>query len=110
MVKKMSPGSRKRNFYKAVLDDQEKLEVDSASAVNGVDDEIAVLRIRLKSILKNDPDNSGSIMQTFGMLARLININSKRGGERKISRKEALEKLMSEYSLPLGISKLSKKR
>ncbi len=46
-----APTARKQSLYTKVLDEAEKLDFELASGVNGIDDEIALLRVKIKSIL-----------------------------------------------------------
>ncbi len=48
---------KRQGFYAKVLDEAERLDFELASGVEGIDDEIAVLRVKIKSILGDDPKN-----------------------------------------------------
>jgi hypothetical protein len=49
--------AREQRFYAKVLDAAERVDLEMASEVNGIDDEIAVLRVKIKSVLEKDPEN-----------------------------------------------------
>jgi hypothetical protein len=55
--------ARKHGFYSRVLDDEERQDFEQATCVEGLDDEIALLRVKLKSVLRHDPENMKLIMQ-----------------------------------------------
>ena len=49
--------ARKHGFYSKVLNEAEQLDLELVSGVEGIDDEIALLRVKIKSILEKDPEN-----------------------------------------------------
>ncbi len=64
----------KKNFYKSVLAGSEKSSVNSAASIEGLENEIALLRVRVKSLLETEPSNTREILQTTNMLARLLQV------------------------------------
>ena len=44
--------SSPRGFYSRALDEAEKLELEEASHVEGIDEEIALLRVKLRELLQ----------------------------------------------------------
>ncbi len=50
---KGNQNARKHGFYSRVLDEAEQLDFELATGVEGIDGEIALLRVKIKSILKN---------------------------------------------------------
>ena len=64
--------ARKHGFYSRVLDEAEQRDFALATEVDGLDDEIALLRVKIKSIVAHDPENLGLIMQATDALARLL--------------------------------------
>jgi len=54
---KSQQNAKRRGFYERVLDEAEQLDFELASDVNGIDDEIALLRVKIKAILGDDPKN-----------------------------------------------------
>ena len=69
---KGNQNARKHGFYSRVLDEAEKLDFELATGVEGIDDEIALLRVKIKSLIAHDPDNIKLIMQATNTLARLV--------------------------------------
>ena len=95
--------ARKHGFYAKVLDEAEQLDFELASGVEGIDDEIALLRVKIKSILKSDPENIKLIMQVTNALERLIKTRYKITKEQKKGLKEAIGNVLRDVALPLGI-------
>ena len=100
---KGNQSARKQGFYSKVLDEAEKLDFELASGVNGIDDEIALLRVKIKSILENDPENIKLIMQVTNALERLIRTRYKISKEQRKGLKEAIGNVLRDVALPLGI-------
>ena len=100
---KGNQSARKHGFYSRVLDEAEQLDFELATGVEGIDDEIALLRVKIKSILANDPDNIKLIMQAPNALARLIRTRYNISKEDKKGLKEAIGNVLRDVALPLGI-------
>ena len=95
--------AKKFGFYDKVLDEAEQLDFELASDVNGIDNEIALLRVKIKSILGDDPKNIKLIVEATNALERLIRTKYKIGKEQRKGLKEAITNVLKEVALPLGI-------
>jgi len=95
--------ARKHGFYSKVLDESEQLDFELATGVEGIDDEIALLRTKIKSIIAHDPENIKLIMQATNTLARLVRTKYNISKEDKRSLKEAIANVLRDVALPLGI-------
>ena len=106
-IKKGAPkgnqNARKHGFYSKVLDEAEQLDFELASGVNGIDDEIALLRVKIKSILEKDPENVKLIMQATNTLAGLVKTRYNITKEQRKGLKEAIGNVLRDVALPLGI-------
>ena len=100
---KGNQNARKHGFYSKVLDEAEQLDFELAAGVEGIDDEIALLRVKIKSILENDPENIKLIMQATNALARLVKTRYNITKEQKKGLKEAIGNVLRDVALPLGI-------
>ena len=95
--------ARKHGFYSKVFDEAEQLDFELATGVDGIDDEIALLRVKVKSILEKDPDNIKLIMQATNTLAGLVKTRYNITKEQKKGLKEAIGNVLKDIALPLGI-------
>ncbi len=95
--------ARKHGFYSKVLDEAEQLDLELAQGVEGIDDEIALLRVKIKSILESDPENIKLIMEATNTLARLIRTKYNITRDQKKGLKEAIGNVLKDIALPLGI-------
>jgi len=100
---KGNQNARKHGFYSKVLDEAEQLDFELAAGVEGIDDEIALLRVKIKSILENDPENIKLITQATDALARLVKTRYNITKEQKKGLKEAIGNVLRDVALPLGI-------
>ena len=48
--------ARKHGFYSRVLDEAQKLQLDQARKVEGIDEEIAIMRVKLLTLLEKYPE------------------------------------------------------
>ena len=100
---KGNQNARKHGFYSKVLDESEQLDFEQATCVEGIDDEIALLRVKIKSLLERDPENIKLIMQATNTLARLVRTKYNIGKEDKKGLSEAIGNVLKDIALPLGI-------
>lgn len=100
---KGNQNARKHGFYARVLDEAERLDFELASGVEGIDDEIALLRVKLKSLLESEPENINLLMQATNALARLVKTKYNISKEQRKGLKEAIGNVIRDIAIPLGI-------
>lgn len=100
--------ARKHGFYSMVLDEEEQLDFEQATCVEGLDDEIAMLRVRIKSVLRHDPDNMKLIAQATNALAKLVSTRYNISKDDKNGLREAINNVLKDVALPLGIGFIGK--
>ena len=93
--------ARKHGFYSRVLDENEQLDFKRATTVEGIDEEIALLRVKIKSLVERDPENIKLIMQAINTLARLVRVKYNIAKEDKQGLKEAIANVLSDVALHL---------
>ena len=107
MAKRGAPkgnqNARKHGFYSRALSEAEKVELEEASLVEGIDQEIAFLRLKLKELAEHDPDRIDLHLEAANTIARLIRTRYQISKEQKKSLKEAIQKVLTEVAMPLGI-------
>ena len=95
--------SSPRGFYSRALDEAEKLELEEASHVEGIDEEIALLRVKLRGLLEEQPERIDLHFEAANIIARLVRTRYQITREQKKSLKEAIQKVLTEVAVPLGI-------
>ncbi len=104
--------AKKHVFYSKVLDEAERLDFELAAGVEGIDDEIALLRVEIKSILEleHNPEDVRLIIQATNALERLIRTRYKITKEQRKGLKEAIGNIIRDIAVPLGIAASKKSR
>lgn len=95
--------ARKHGFYSRHLDAQEQADFEAAVLVEGVDEEITLLRIKIQRLLRRDPDNVTLIVKATNTLARLMLTRFNIRKEDKQGVREAIAAVLREVALPLGL-------
>ncbi len=95
-----------QSFYSRALDEAEGLDFELAQGVEGIDDEIALLRLKIKSILESDPDNIKLIAEATNALSRLVMARYKMGSSHKKALAHAIGGVLKDLAVPLGIKYL----
>jgi hypothetical protein len=101
--------TRKSGFYAKVLDDAEKMDFEAAGGVEGIDEEIAIMRLKIKAILKRDPNNIKLIMAATSMLSKLIKTRYAINKKEEKSLGEAIKNIIRDIGIPLGVAVINKK-
>ncbi len=103
------PGARAKGFYTRVLDEAERLDFESVAGLEGLDDEITLLRIKIKELMAKDPDNLRLILAATNTLARLVKTRYSISRAQKDGLAEKIKNVITEIGIPLGVAVLNKK-
>jgi hypothetical protein len=95
--------ARVHGFYSKVLTPDEQESLDTAGDVVGIDSEIALLRVKLESILKHDPNNIELIAKAVTALTRMLMVRNRIRKEEGGGLKQAVLDALKELALPVGI-------
>lgn len=110
---KRGPNPKAKNqeptFYDKVLIEAEKLSFEEMSEVEGIDEEITILRVKVKSLLASHKENMGVVMEATSLIGRLVRIRYELTRQQKIGLKEAIGNVLRDVAVPLGISVINKK-
>ena len=100
--------ARKHGFYSKVLDEEQQRDLRNAIEVEGLEEEIALLRVKIRSLVRRDPENVKLIMHATNALARLImtRYNIRKDDMQGIT--EKIRNVLKNIALPLGIGIWSK--
>ena len=99
--------ARKHGYYSNVLDESEKRNLKMAYQIKGLDEEINLLRVKIKSIAEHDPQNLRLISQADVSLARLLRTretNFKKAQDLG----QIIKNVIREIGIPLGVDKFLK--
>jgi len=108
MAKKNVIKSKKRVFYGQALNEAERLELEEASGVEGIDEEIAILRVKLRELIVAAPEKFDLHLKLATTIARLVTARYNITKEQKKSLKEAITRVLTEIAIPLGVKAIIK--
>ena len=101
---KGGPSEKNPSFYSRVLNQAEKIEIEQALEVDGIDDEIALLRVEIvKALEGGDVENLKLLVKATNALARLINTRYQITREQRKGIKEAIGTVLRDIAVPLGV-------
>jgi hypothetical protein len=104
-IPKRRRSPEKAGYYAQVLDEAERLDYELATGVNGIDDEIALLRVEIKkAIAGGDVSNLRLLVNATNALERLIRTRYQITREQRKGLKEAISNVLRDIALPLGIN------
>jgi hypothetical protein len=92
-----------RGFYGRALDEAEKFELEEAFQVEGIDDEIALLRVKLRDLLEQQPERIDLHFEAANVIARMVKTRYQITSEQKKSLKEGIQKVLTELAVQVGI-------
>ncbi len=96
--------ARKHGFYARHLTEEERFELAEATLVEGLDEEIALMRVKIQGVLNYDSQNIELISRGMNTLAGLIRTKYNLNREDKQGLKEAVGTVLKDVALPLGLS------
>ncbi len=96
-------------FYTEIMSEAEKLDFEQAAGIEGVDAEIALLRMEIRELIASDPEHVYRILAATDILAKLIKTRYSITKEQKKGLKEAFENVIKDVAVPLGIAAIAKK-
>jgi hypothetical protein len=106
MVRKNAVKSKRQVFYGQALKEAERLELEEARGIEGIDEEIAILRVKLRELIVAAPDKFDLHLRLATTIARLVTTRYNISKEQKKSLKEAITKVLTEIAIPLGVKTL----
>jgi len=108
MTGKNESKSKKQGFYGKALDEAEKLVLEEARGIEGLDEEIALLRVELRDLIENSPEQFDLHLKVATTIARLVGIRYSISKDQKKSLREAITRVLTELAIPLGANILVK--
>jgi len=94
---------RKHGFYSKALTDASRLHLEEAANIEGVDEEIAVLRLKLRDLVQNHPDRVDLQIKLANAIGRMVRTRYQLGKDEKRPVRDAIANVLREVAAPLGI-------
>jgi hypothetical protein len=98
--------ARTHGFYSKELDETEKVEYLLAVEVEGLDYEIALMRVKIQALVVHDPGNIRLITQAANTLARLLTAKHNISNEIEDKIRNAIYNVHNEMAVSFGIPAL----
>lgn len=94
---------RRKGFYEAALTEAERMRLPKAREVEGLDEEIAMLRVRLYTALEARPVQLKLLTQGIGMLLRMAALRYRMSDEAKEDLEASIEGVLNSVGRSLGL-------
>ncbi len=94
----------KHGFYSKALKEAEKIELEAARDLDGLDDEIALLRVKIKSLVERDEDNLKLLIDATSTLARLLRTRYNLQQHQHDGIRDAITGVLTDLAIPLGVT------
>ena len=78
----------------------------AASAIEGLDAEITLFRMTLRSVTIDNPDRVDILIRCGDTLARLVKVRHQIASGQKSILKDAITKVLEEIAKPIGVKKI----
>ena len=102
------PGNRnavKHGFYSRTLNEAEQKDFEKAAGIQGIDEEIALIRLEIKkAITGGDDTNLKIIVRATNALEKLIRTRYQISAAQRHGLKEAIGNVIRDIIIPLGIN------
>lgn len=97
--------SQKHGFYSKVLDEAERFEFKDAVGMEGIDEEIALMRLEIKKAISGgDERNLLLLVKAAGALEKLIRTRYQITAAQRRGLKEAISNVIKDVLVPLGVN------
>lgn len=102
--------ARKHGYYSPTLDEDEQRDLEKVRQIEGLSHEICLLRVKINSLLRHDPENLKLIMTALSALAKLVGTHYNISADDNKGVSEAINNVLKNVALPMGIELISKRK
>ncbi|MBE9501416.1 MAG: hypothetical protein IMY87_03175 [Chloroflexi bacterium] len=93
--------SLKRGFYAQALSEAEQVLLPEAKEIEGLDEEIALLRVKLTSALEEQPDNMSLMMRGVDLLVKAVAAKYRLSKKSREDLADAINEVLKEIGIAL---------
>ena len=95
----------KHGFYSKVFDAAEQFDFNNAAGIEGIDEEIALLRLEIKKAISGGDDrNLNLLVKATTALEKLIRTHYQITAAQRKGLKEAIGNVIKDILVPLGVN------
>lgn len=95
--------SAARTFYRRALSQAEQVDLDEARRVEGIDDEIALLRLRLRRLMEEQPGDVDLLLKGVRVLLRAVATRYRLSPKARDDLAGSLGALLEHFKTALGV-------
>ena len=85
-----------RGFYDSALSEAERILLPQAMEMEGLEEEIALLRVKLNSVIAQQPENMALVLKGIAMLTRAVATKYRLSKEAKENLADAIDSVLKE--------------
>jgi len=85
-----------RSFYDSTLSEAERISLPQAREIEGLEEEIALLRVKLKSAIAQHPENMTLVLKGIAMIIRAVATKYRLSKEAKENLADAIDSVLKE--------------
>ena len=100
---KGNQNARKHNFYASPFDADPQRNFALASKLDGIDDEITLLRVHIKHLVDQHSQNPEAITRAVACLGQLQRLKNKTGNNDHKRIRAAIASLVEDLGIPPGL-------
>ncbi len=102
---KCNRNAAKQGFYSRVFDEAERLDFTFAVGIEGIDEEIALLRLEIKKAISGgDERNLMLLVKAAGALEKLVRTRYQISATQHKGLKDAIGNVVKDVLVPLGVN------
>ncbi len=91
----------KKGFYRRALSEAEQVLLPEAKEVEGLDEEIALLRVKLSSALNEQPQNMPLLLRGVDLLVKAVAARYRLSAKSQENLAQAIDSVLKEIGLTL---------
>jgi len=101
--KKTAPRSKKakKGFYEQALSEAEQVLLPEAREIEGLDEEIALLRVKLSSAIEAQPDNMALMLRAVDLLVKAVAAKYRLSKKSREDLADAINEVLKEIGIAL---------
>jgi hypothetical protein len=104
-AKKGNRNALKHGFYSGMFAEMERLDFNNASGMEGIDEEIALLRLEIKKAISGgDERNLLLLVKASNALEKLIRTRYQITSAQRKGLREAVQNVIKDVLIPLGLN------
>ena len=96
--------ARKHGFYSNVLSESQRDDMLLAIEAEGIDEEIALLRVKIKSLVATAPENVPLLARSIESLSRLLASKMNIDKKDKPRLADAVTNVLKDIALPMAVN------